>query len=78
VDTQRFSILGRVLTADDAQLQQALARGHDTPERPRCLCVPAGVEMYVARHRQFLVKRMPDTGSHHHASCPSYEPESQQ
>ncbi|MDP1691878.1 MAG: DUF1173 family protein [Burkholderiaceae bacterium] len=78
MDIQRFSILGRVLTADDAQLQQALARVHDTPERPRCLCVPGGVEMYVARHRQFLVKRMPDTGSHHHASCPSYEPESQQ
>lgn len=78
MDIQRFSILGRVLTAEDAQLQQALARVHDTPERPRCLCVPGGVEMYVARHRQFLVKRMPDTGSRHHASCPSYEPESQQ
>jgi hypothetical protein len=78
VDIQRFSILGRVWTADDVQLQQALARIHDTPERPRCLCVPGGVEMYVARHRQFLVKRMPDTGSQHHASCPSYEPESQQ
>jgi hypothetical protein len=78
VDIQRFSILGRVWTADDAQLQQALGRVHDTPERPRCLCVPGGVEMYVARHRQFLVKRMPDTGSEHHASCPSYEPEAQQ
>ena len=47
-------------------------------ERPRCLCVHGGVEIYVARHRLFLVKRMPDTGSHHHASCLSYEPDSQQ
>ena len=78
VDMQRFSILGRVWNADDAQLQQALARVHDTPERPRCLCVAGGVEMYVARHRQFLVKRMPDTGSHHHPSCPSYEPEARE
>lgn len=78
MDIQRFSILGRVWTADDVQLQHALARVHDTPERPRCLCVPGGVEMYVARHRQFLVKRMPDSGSQHHASCPAYEPEAQQ
>jgi hypothetical protein len=45
LDIQRFSILGRVWNADDAQLQQALARVHDTPERPRCLCVAGGVEM---------------------------------
>ncbi len=56
----------------------SVGRLHDTSQRPRCLCVPGGVEMYVARHRQFLVKRMPETGSQHHASCPSFEPESQQ
>ena len=34
--------------------------------------------MYVARlagtHEGFIVKRMPDTGSHHAPDCPSYEP----
>ena len=75
---QRFAIKGRVIDADDPQLQEALAQVYDTPERPRCLCVPGGVEMYVARHRQFVVKRMPDSGSTHHPGCPSYEPEVQQ
>ena len=78
MDCQRFTIKGRVIDADDPQLQNALAGIYDTPERPRCLCVPGGVEMYVARHRQFVVKRMPDSGSAHHPGCPSYEPEAQQ
>ncbi|TXT28013.1 MAG: hypothetical protein FD131_3393 [Rhodocyclaceae bacterium] len=78
MDSQRFAIKGRVIGADDPQLQEALAHVYETPERPRCLCVPGGVEMYVARHRQFVVKRMPDSGSTHHPGCPSYEPEVQQ
>lgn len=78
MDIQRFSIKGRILDADDPQLQSALAHVHETPERPRCLCVPGGVEMYVAHHRQFVVKRMPESGSRHHPGCPSYEPELQQ
>ena len=78
MDLQRFAIKGCVIGADDPQLQEALARVHDTLERPRCLCMPGGVEMYVARHRLFVVKRMPDSGSTHHPGCPSYEPEAQQ
>lgn len=78
MDSQRFAIKGQVVGADDPQLQGALASVYDTPERPRCLCVPGGVEMYVARHRQFVVKRMPDSGSTHHPNCPSYELEGQQ
>ena len=78
METQRFAIKGRVIAADDSQLQDALAQVYDTPERPRCLCVPGGVEMYVALHRQFVVKRMPESGSTHHPECPSYEPELQQ
>jgi uncharacterized protein DUF1173 len=77
MEIQRFAIKGRVIEADDPQLQDALTHVYDTPERPRCLCVPGGVEMYVARHRQFVVKRMPDSGSAHHPGCPSYEPELQ-
>ena len=77
MDGQRFSILGRVWSDQDPQWQQVLASVHDTAERPRCLCVPGGVEMYVAQHRQLVVKRMPDTGSRHHPVCPSYEPSAQ-
>lgn len=76
-DSQRFSILGRIIGIDDADLQEALAAVYDTQERPRCLCQPDGIEMYVAKHREFVIKRMPDSGSTHHPSCPSYEPEYQ-
>lgn len=74
MDLQRFAIDGRVFAADDRLLQEALARVHQSSVRPRCLCVPCGVEMYVARHGQFLIKRMPDTGDRHHPGCPSFEP----
>lgn len=78
MDLQRFSIKGRVLAEDDPQLQDALGQIYETIERPRCLCVPGGVEMYVARHRRFVVKRMPETGNRHAPICASYEPEAQQ
>ena len=78
MDTQRLSIRGRILQSDEPDLQEALASIYETPERPRCLCVPGGVEMYVAFHHRYLAKRMPDTGSAHHPSCPSYEPAPQQ
>ena len=42
------------------------------------MCLVDGVEMYVARlastNEGFIVKRMPNTGSHHAPDCPSYEP----
>lgn len=72
---QRFGILGHDYAADSDALQRALAKVYDGGPRPRCLCRSGGVEMYVARHGRFIVKRMPDTGSLHHPSCPSYEPE---
>lgn len=75
MEAQRFFIKGRILAAEDPGLQDALACVYDTPERPRCLCVQGGVDMYVAKHRLFLVKRMPDSAQRHHPSCPSYEPE---
>lgn len=78
MDHQRFTIKGQIISAGDPQLQDLLAKVYETPERPRCLCVPGGIEMYVARHRHFVVKRMPDSGSAHHPGCPSYEPEALQ
>ncbi|UEC01698.1 DUF1173 domain-containing protein [Burkholderia vietnamiensis] len=73
--SQRFAVRGNVFFVDDPGLQDALAQIYDTAERPRCLCKPGGIEMYVARHHRYLVKRMPDTGKEHHPSCPSYEPD---
>ena len=62
---------GKVWEASDPGLQEVLAQIHETAERPRCLCVARGVEMYVARHQRYLVKRMPETGRDHHPSLPS-------
>ena len=75
MEEQRFSIEGRTYTSRDPALQDALARVYDRPERPRCMCQRGGIEMYVAKHRLYVVKRMPDTGHQHHATCVSYEPE---
>ena len=78
MEEQHFFIKGRTYSAADPQLQYALARIYDSPERPRCMCVHGGIEMYVSKHRLYVVKRMPETGSQHNPMCPSYEPESQQ
>jgi hypothetical protein len=75
MEEQRFLIKGRTYRASEPELQEALALVYDTAERPRCICVRGGVEMYVAKHRQYVVKRMPDSGHRHHATCASYEPE---
>ncbi|MDB5924552.1 MAG: hypothetical protein JWN13_3488 [Betaproteobacteria bacterium] len=78
MEEQRFFVRGCTYPAADAKLQEALARIYDTPERPRCMCVRGGIEMYVAKHGLFVVKRMPETGRDHNPICPSYEPELQQ
>lgn len=78
MDLARLSIRGRLLAPDDPALQDALAAVYETPERPRCMCVPGGVEMYVAFHNRYLAKRMPDSGSQHHPACASFEPAPQQ
>lgn len=74
-DEQLFTVASSAFTASSpdlmAQLEQAYARG----ERPRCLCVAGGVEMYIARHRDYVLKRMPGTGHRHSPACPSFEPE---
>ena len=68
VGSQRFETASRGLA-------EAIADAHAAHQRPRCMCLVEGVEMYVARlGGGFIVKRMPDTGSHHAPDCPSYEP----
>lgn len=63
------------LRSDDPGFDRALAAVHGTKSRPRCLCIGAGVEMYVAKIQgKHVIKRMPDSGGSHHPSCDSYEP----
>jgi hypothetical protein len=75
MEEQRFFIKGFIYSVADSRLQDALARVYETPERPRCMCVRGGVEMYVAKHQLYVVKRMPGTGSRHHPACTSFDPE---
>lgn len=66
---------GCTYEAGDSTFAEAVARAYASRRRPRCLCRPGGVEMYVARLCDgYVVKRMPDTGSNHAPDCPSFEP----
>lgn len=66
---------GRVYAAGDPAIDDAIAGAYASHRRPRCLCRPGGVEMYVARlGGGYIVKRMPETGSDHAPDCPSFEP----
>ena len=62
---------------DDPGFAEAIANAHEQHLRPRCLCRPGqpGIDMYVARVLNgYTVKRMPNTGSQHATTCPSFEP----
>lgn len=73
-----YEIGGRRFEVASLGFAEAIASAHAARQRPRCLCTPEGVEMYVARlagpHGGYIVKRMPDTGRRHDCDCPSYEP----
>lgn len=73
-----YDIGGQRWVKDAPGFAEAIADAYTARQRPRCLCVPQGVEMYVAHlagpHWGYIVKRMPDTGCRHATGCPSYEP----
>ncbi|MCP5284006.1 MAG: DUF1173 domain-containing protein [Burkholderiaceae bacterium] len=70
-----YEIAGRRFEVGARGFADAVAGAHAAHQRPRCMCLVEGVEMYVARLGEgYIVKRMPDTGSHHAPDCPSYEP----
>ena len=73
-----YAVAGRRFEIGSRGFVDAIAEAHAAHQRPRCMCLMEGVEMYVARlagsDRGYIVKRMPDTGSQHAPDCPSYEP----
>ena len=73
-----YEVGGQRFEAASRGFAEAVADAHAAHRRPRCMCLVDGVEMYVARlagtDEGFIVKRMPNTGSHHAPDCPSYEP----
>jgi hypothetical protein len=69
-----YLVGGKRLDAGSPEFAEAIAAAHAARQRPRCLCLVEGLEMYVARLGDgYIVKRMPDTGSCHAPDCPSYE-----
>jgi len=73
-----YEIGGQRIEVASSGFAKAIANAHAVRQRPRCMCIPEGVEMYVAGlagpHEVYIVKRMPDTGCRHAPDCPSYEP----
>jgi hypothetical protein len=70
-----YVVGGRRFESGSPDFAEAIIDAHACHLRPRCMCMVEGVEMYVARLGEgYIVKRMPDTGSHHAPDCPSYEP----
>ena len=73
--TQRVFVKGRIFDGSDPELQTALDCVYETPERPRCMCVDGGVDLYISKRPSgYCLARMPGTGSKHHPTCPDYEP----
>ena len=73
--TALLEINGQRVEANSPGLPEAVALAYRQQHRPRCLCRPEGVEMYIARLGDgHVVKRMPQTGSQHAPSCQSFEP----
>lgn len=75
VPESAYLVCGRRFELRSPGFAQAIAATYAARRRPRCLCRVDGIEMYVAQlGNGFIVKRMPNTGSHHAPDCPSYEP----
>lgn len=70
-----YRIEDELVAAGDPKLNDALATVYATKVRPLCMCRKDGIGMYVAKIAgHFVLKRMPNTGGDHTASCDSYEP----
>jgi Protein of unknown function (DUF1173) len=74
-----YEIASRRFEIGTRGFAEAIADAHTAHQRPRCMRLGGnderGVEMYVARlGNGYIVKRKPETGSHHTPDCPSYEP----
>nr|WP_269837786.1 DUF1173 family protein [Paucibacter sp. M5-1]MCZ7879533.1 DUF1173 family protein [Paucibacter sp. M5-1] len=69
-----LDIEGTLLTPSSPGFAEAIAQAYSRRRRPRCLCCPEGIEMYVARLADgYIVKRMPETGGRHSPDCTSFE-----
>ncbi|MBK8815369.1 MAG: DUF1173 domain-containing protein [Methylococcaceae bacterium] len=69
-----YLIEGQKFSADDGELQPALASAYGRHSKPLCLCKIPALEMYIAKvNGVYIIKRMPNTGCQHDPDCGSYE-----
>ena len=72
---QTFQFKADALRADDPRLAAALQAAYANKERPTCLCLQPAVPMYIAHaNDDYILKRMPNSGSRHHPDCGSFDP----
>lgn len=69
-----YEVAGRQVMRGSPGFAEVVARAHAAQQRPRCVCVPDGIETYIAKLDDcYVVKRMPETGHRHAPSCPHFE-----
>lgn len=64
-------------SAEEPAWPRVLQKAYETGVRPLCLCTRGDdlPMMYIARFRdQYVLKRMPNSGSNHSSHCEHYEP----
>lgn len=72
---RRFRLADREIEETSPDLQGVLADSYRRRIRPLCLCKESGLAMYIAQvGDQYIVKRMPLSGSAHDVTCSSYDP----
>ncbi|MPQ55142.1 DUF1173 domain-containing protein [Duganella sp. FT27W] len=70
-----YKIGGATVEKGDHNFETLLAAAYGARQRPKCLCRPGGVDMYVARiDERYVIKRMPYSADDHDPVCTSYEP----
>ena len=70
-----YQIGGDAVEKGADNFETLLGVAYAAKERPKCLCCPGGINMYVARiDERYFIKRMPYTGDDHDPACTSYEP----
>lgn len=70
-----YRICNQSVEQDSPEWEELIERTYSAKERPVCLCMPGGVQMYVAKIAgKHFIKRMPNSGANHAPTCESYEP----
>lgn len=70
----RFKINDVFITKNDFDYAAQLKTAYIGKITPLCMCLPSGIPMYIAHaSAEYIIKRMPNSGSDHHIDCESYE-----